>query len=639
MNLINQKNDLVFNSKLKKRLAVFYSKPAISDLLSSLIIKSSNSIILDPSCGSGTLLKSAFNILLELENFKVSKSLIIGIEIFHQAWKEAHLLENNENTNIKINILHGDAFFLKDKLNLLLTQYSKIKNIFDDSHEFIILANPPFSKAQNLPLLYKKEIVKTLSLKKFISLGLHCYFLILINKILPNKGKFAIILPLSFSYVNRGSEIIRKILLISKIEYIIISEAETSFSIGSNFQEIILIGTKNEKENNLLNKVKIINLKIEIQNENVSEIKNHIIDSNKIKKNHFFTYYSILQEELINKIGFEGWNFLYRTENLNSLVKDISRLLIPIKYEKNILKKRGINLPADFFFIPNKYYQIKAITNSSIQLILKNKFRSSFDTKYSTIIFPKKTLMQLIRKPELYKTCPLIRNNENFCLKLDKNSAQEPEISHYLHFGIKIGANKRSNTSILGENWFQIQKMDSNLGDLFLTFKWDPRYRSFLMNYSQSRSNVASQAFWIFKINNQSEELKHFFLSWFNSTLNMAILFNSADVQRRVWRQLSGNRIDSLLIVPFHYIKELSIEEIRKFEKFNNKKFDISLLNELDRSMDALEINNYDNDDRVQIDLIFLNLLIHKTQIDYLLILKELYSGLKDELIKITKIN
>lgn len=127
MNLMKEKNELIFDSKLRKHLAIFYSKPAISNLLSSLIIKTSNSTILDPSCGSGTLLKSAFNYLSGLEHKKNSKSSIIGFEIFYQAWKEASLLKNNENSNIKINILHGDAFFLEYELDFfyLFTIISK----------------------------------------------------------------------------------------------------------------------------------------------------------------------------------------------------------------------------------------------------------------------------------------------------------------------------------------------------------------------------------------------------------------------------------------------------------------------------------------------------------------------------------
>lgn len=640
MSIISKNFEDPSNRQLRKQLAAFFTKKSASTLLSLLLIKSPKSIIIDPACGSGTLLKSAYERILTLKDNSEKKSFLIGFEICYHSWKEAFEFERFKNTEIDITILHGDAFFLLDKFNDLITQNTNVDKYTTEPFEFIILANPPFSKSQNLPLEYKKKIVNVLKVNKFVSLGLHYYFLTFINNILPNKGKYGIILPISISFTNRGVELIQSFFVNSKIKYIIISDAETAFSIDSNFQEVIIIGTKNENEStqNLLHKVTIINLKVELKEKDASKIADLLTNLTKKDKNSFFTHYTIAQKELVDKIGIEGWNFLYRSENLNLLVKNLSHSLITISSEKRIKKKRGINVPADFFFIPNKYYNIAFVSDNEVSINLKKKYRQKFDKKFETIILPKRNLLPLIRKPEFYKTNAIIEKNdrsENYCLVLHKNSPYDPEIEKYLLFGKKINAHKRSNTSILRDKWFLASQTNLTNGNLFLTFKWDPRYRSFLMNYSISFNNIASQAFWVFNIDNQNEDLYHFFLSWFNSTLNMAIIHGLADIQRRVWRQLSGNRIDSLLIVPFNYHAHLSTKDKKTIKEFNHKEVNLCLLDELSHALRSIESNNHETHERIQVDLLFLKLLRINTKVGHLKLLKELYSELKNELHKI----
>ena len=202
-------------------------------------------------------------------------------------------------------------------------------------------------------------------------------------------------------------------------------------------------------------------------------------------------------------------------------------------------------------------------------------------------------------------------------------------------YGKSIGIHNRSNTSILQEDWFLASKSYSPLGNLFLTFKWDPRYRSFLVNYSIQDMSIASQNFWVLKIQDDNPNLLFFFLAWINSSLSMAIILGLADVQRRVWRQLSGSRIDSISIIPLNFISKVSKSDILLLKTFIGKKFDYNLINELHRAILDMNSNTYKNNIRIRIDLIYLKLLTSLIGDKATEFLKEFYEEFIKELQKI----
>lgn len=608
--------------------------------MSSILIESPNILVFDPSCGSGTLLKDAYSKITKLSKKKNFNTIIIGVEIYENAYNEAKILEQYNTNQLAINIIHNDIFAIFKELKDKYFQID-VNNASDKKPEqYIVLANPPFSKSQNLPFEYKKNICNVLKLENFKSVGLHCYFLSLIYQFLPNKGKFGLILPITISYTNQGVELVKDFFLKTRITKIIISEVETAFSIDSNFQEIIVIGYKNEFEENFSNQISIISLKKDVKIELAEYLAETIKGSVDSNSKEFLSSYFIYQNDLIDKIGLEGWNFLYRSEKLNTFMQNIAKSLIPIGIERNIRKKRGINVPTDFFFIPNKYYEIVDVTEKYVHLKLKSSFQDRFESHFQMIKLPKKFLKSLIRKPEFYKDRIKVSNkdlNENYCLIIHENQNDEG-LSNYLTFGEKISVHKRSNTSNLTINWYLISNSYNAAGNLFLTFKWDPRYRSFLVNYSKEQNIIASQAFWIINVSYKHEGYEEFILAWLNSTLSMGLLYGLADVQRRVWRQLAGNRLNSILIIPPHYYSKLSKNEINIINIFINKTFNNSLYSELQQSIESITHGKMDANERVQIDLLFLNLIFSKTKEECLETLIIFYNELKEELARITNI-
>ena len=118
----------------------------------------------------------------------------------------------------------------------------------------------------------------------------------------------------------------------------------------------------------------------------------------------------------------------------------------------------------------------------------------------------------------------------------------------------------------------------------------------------------------------------------------MGLIYNLADVQRRVWRQLAGNRINSILILPMKFFKSLTNGDLTIITAFNEKKFNDSLFTELEQALQSIQLGNYEINKRILVDLIFLNKLLAEEKENHLEIIKMFYQELKEELHKIAVI-
>ena len=433
MNSNSKITKISFDKELRKKLAAFYTKPVIASLLSSLVIDSSNVTIIDPSCGSGNLLNPAIDRIKILSSKNNYKTNIIGIEISEESYNEAHKLISMNSEKLTVNIIHEDVFLLYKK-SQNNSQTRPLSEYFLNGNNVIVLANPPFSKFQNTSPDYKKLLSHILSLDGLESLSLHSYFLELIFNLLPSKGKFGLILPVTTSYSNRGSNLVKQFFSNVIIEKILLSEAETAFSEDSNFQEMIVIGYKNklksnlslEMNNNFANLVQIINLKKKVTFSNIKSILESIQNIRTTSENEYFSEKKVSQIDLISKIGLEGWNFLYRSFELISFIENIKMSLLTLESNNSISFKRGINKPSDFFFIPNKYFKIYDKSSNKIILKLEDKYLNQFKKEFHQIVLPENICIPIIRKPEFYKDHPIITNeliNKNYFKTTTSKSA------------------------------------------------------------------------------------------------------------------------------------------------------------------------------------------------------------------------
>lgn len=173
----------------KKQLGAFYTPPALSDLISTWAITSSNDKILEPSFGGCGFLKSAAK---RLKDIGVTKKNIplYGCDIDPNAFR--HLAHTVGNLVDLSRFIKGDFLTLK-------------KTKAWPEHFDVVIGNPPYIPYQEInPRARKRAIadIKALGFDVDLRASLWVYFVALGLKYLSVGGKIAWVLPGSLLQAN-----------------------------------------------------------------------------------------------------------------------------------------------------------------------------------------------------------------------------------------------------------------------------------------------------------------------------------------------------------------------------------------------------------------------------------------------------
>lgn len=602
----------------RKNRGAFYTKPSVAELVAKLVVHPEH-ILFDPACGAGNLLTSAVRAQKALKQ-NSSVPHVIGVEVDHEA---AVLAQSSLGFILKdrrtFSILVGDTF---EVLGKTTTEegFLALPTVKETNERPVtILANPPFTRTQRTTPAQRVVLGKFLG-QELPSFGLHFYYIVLVTQLLrclPAYSRYAIILPLTVSTSHKGKEILEGLLSEADLLYIIASEAETAFSVDSNLEEIILVGEKRPRETsgNLETSpqvAKAVTLTAVIDSSNFEAIVSGISEPQvtstreKLSQKQLFRSREVWITDLVRKVGGEGWSFLYTSQDKDQLLQRICTNLVPLDQE--LKRFRGVNLPVDFFFLPNKHWLVAAETSNEITIEPRNA-----GLGLGKLTITKQFLRPILRKPEFYKESPSVADQERkfFLLYIPpevvESGAIPSEVEKYARFGETLGFHLRSNTKKAQQSrgkhtWVTLGFKSYKEGDLALCFKWDPRYRSFLTQLL-STPKAASQAFWLLNAP-RGRKQQIITAAWLNSTLGMGFLFRNADVQRRVWRQLAGERIGNIPIIPFHLAEKMSPKDISILEAFLSSRFTQSFSEEIKKARVSLKSNN--SNLRSQVDLIFL---------------------------------
>ncbi len=270
----------------RKRLGQFYTPPSIVDLIVKMVLNNPNDVVLDPGCGSGSFLVSAYHRLRELNH--LSKILDSPLEMrFHQQILDqlfgvdinqfpAHLtvinlaIQNPKSKIEKVNVAISDFFDVKPKQATLMGFKSvsaegsstlvKMPASFD-----AVVANPPYIR-QELLGNKEKQKIKTLieneykdklfigvpkkKVKKAIVLGkqsdIYIYFYIHALKFLKNGRRLGYISSNKWLEVGYGRGFQKFLLEHTKILYVI--EFDAAVFPDAEVNTVIVILEKAEGE-------------------------------------------------------------------------------------------------------------------------------------------------------------------------------------------------------------------------------------------------------------------------------------------------------------------------------------------------------------------------------------------------------
>lgn len=275
----------------RKNLGAFYTKPEAAKLLAALAIDRWDAKILDPACGSGTLLVEAYQRKAALAPPMSREELhkrfiedIWGIDVMHFAshMTSMNLTAQNIEVPLKPHVLSQDGIktMVKsvqevDKNDdqpksdgesltrwLELMQEEKIPRDFD-----VVIMNPPFTRRERIPA--KKEDLEKLVPEVKGKTGYWAYFVIAADKLLKENGTLAVVIPEEF-FVGRSAESIRRYLIENEyqIRYVVRTSAEVAFSESALYRDYLVIFEKKPKAP----------LIIVILKEKLSEVRDKIYD-------------------------------------------------------------------------------------------------------------------------------------------------------------------------------------------------------------------------------------------------------------------------------------------------------------------------------------------------------------------------
>lgn len=274
---------------LRKIVGAYYTNVASAEILATLAIRTKNDLVLDPACGSGTLLVAAYRRKAELiKKFKESdhqrfvEKDLIGVDIMPMS---AHLavvnlalqmaLSKTNYTQIAImdstKLSPGDtidsarAVLISSFPSTRLEDFDSDRNkIADKSNNHIkihfskvdvVITNPPFTKALRIPKWYRDsldEAYRILGYENEIRPQLHYmgYFMLLSDRFLKKGGKLAAVLPLNVLSTQAFDGIKEMWEKNYSIEHVVINIGRSAFSDSTAQREILLVASKKKPKKN-----------------------------------------------------------------------------------------------------------------------------------------------------------------------------------------------------------------------------------------------------------------------------------------------------------------------------------------------------------------------------------------------------
>lgn len=272
----------------RKNLGAFYTKPEAAKLLAILAINKWDVSVLDPACGSGTLLVEAYQRKAQLSpptslgtlHRKFIEEDIFGIDIMHFAahMTSTNLTSQNLQTHVFPNVFPSDGIEAMIKAleenpddppieQQPLTKWLEAMAKVTIPKDFdVVIMNPPFTRRERIPDDIKKlgKMVPEVKGKT----GYWAYFIIPADKILKENGIMAFVIPEEF-FGGRSARSIREYLFNKDytIQHIVRSAVEVAFSEAAHYRDYLIVLRKGESTNPLV---------VTILKKPINEIRNEI---------------------------------------------------------------------------------------------------------------------------------------------------------------------------------------------------------------------------------------------------------------------------------------------------------------------------------------------------------------------------
>jgi methylase of polypeptide subunit release factors len=613
--------------EVRKILAAFYTHPIAAELLAGLAIDSYDEAILDPACGSGTLLVASYkrkqNLYEKLYGYKDNMEMhknfieneITGIDIMPFA---AHIsainltMQNIEQETNRVRIATLDSLEMVESLKSLkfkrngieISPYSSsIQLTLDELYgkpiiidkkgavsakgkgsEFYlkpvdtIIMNPPFSDREKMPVEMRGKL-KTNPLGDVCGhrINLWGYFLALTDLLLKPNGIFGAVIPFNIAR-GKATEKIRHFLLENyKIRYLVKPIKDVAFSENASFMDILLIAEKRKPKKN--DKTGIIYLKRSIRDLSLQTVKD-LITEIKEKSENF-------RSDTIDLIFIDTKEFLEHKENLMPLIgmfnPDNIKLFedFSVKFRLQggikLTKLKELEISEGFHASPAGLSQISFITSPYIKNRVGRAFLiyESEDEKYINVKIKKADLKLKIEKSKVIPALRTLTGIDTFYVdKIDYFIKKEPKDLQKILILSKFKNKDKFNWKLITE---KLKGKEIHLS-LARRFRPDSSNTHFFAFYSDNRF-VSPHTFKILKTDKTESKFQCLFL---NSVITLKNIITLREQTTEGFTDIMETELN--LFDAFN-INNLTVEDKKKldecFDYLKNVKFP-SLLEQLE---------------------------------------------------------
>jgi len=296
----------------RKNLGAFFTNPVAARILAYLAIEKWDDKALDPACGSGTLLASAYEAKMEkalaqgIDRRKAHelfvKEHMVGIDImqFAKSLTSVNLALQEVEVSIEPAVLWGDGI---DKMTLSIETKTngddppQQTSLYDyivkrDQKKYlgyllpregfdVVIMNPPFTRRERTPKNERERLEKMLGKVVKGKVGYWAYFFAVADNVIKLGGRLAAVTPEEF-FVGSSAESIRRYLLKGEVskdskwikvlyriyapQVIIKSAVEVAFSEGAHYRDYLVVLRKvSEDKIGAYNKCVVVTLKKKLE--------------------------------------------------------------------------------------------------------------------------------------------------------------------------------------------------------------------------------------------------------------------------------------------------------------------------------------------------------------------------------------
>jgi type I restriction-modification system DNA methylase subunit len=300
----------------RKNLGAFYTKPEAAKLLSYLAIDRWDEKVLDPACGSGTILVEAYKrkrrLSPPMDESELHRRLLgqlYGIDIMHFAYHMTSINLSSQNMFVeaKPNVVPGDGIIamwqpigdcpLKDEaITRWIAEISsaEIPRDFD-----LVMMNPPFTRRERMPKDMRENLKRLIPVVRGRT-GYWAYFIVAADNVLKRSGRMALVAPEGF--FDWEGQSVRFFLLEKGYKpELIIKSATEFFSEQAAFRDYLVVLKKGGEE---ISDISVICLKKELKGVNIEEVADRIKDfaASKLLEREEESFFAIKQpKEMFKK--------------------------------------------------------------------------------------------------------------------------------------------------------------------------------------------------------------------------------------------------------------------------------------------------------------------------------------------------